>query len=172
MTFGEKLKNLREERKLTQEELAAELYVSRTAVSKWETNKGYPSIDTIVAIQKYFDTSFDYLIGEQDIEESLGARQRESRKLYWCAIACFAVAILFAAVSLAVYYAGYLPWVIPLRVVAAISVAGYVAFALASKSKYQPKPKSSASARRLIASRVVLLLVIIGVIVMYLIQAT
>ena len=37
MDFGEKLKALRTERGLTQEQLAARLYVSRTAVSKWET---------------------------------------------------------------------------------------------------------------------------------------
>ena len=43
MELGEKLKALRTERGLTQEQLAAKLYVSRTAVSKWETGGGAPS---------------------------------------------------------------------------------------------------------------------------------
>lgn len=171
MAFGDKVKQLREDRNMAQEDLAAELCVSRTAVSKWGINKGYSSIDTLVAIQKLFGVSVDYLIGEEDIEDSLVARQKESRKLFWCAVACFAAAVLCAALSLVVYNAGHLPWVLPLRVIGVIGVLGYFAFALASKAKYQPKPKAKKAVGCLIASRVILLLIIVGVIVMYLIQA-
>ena len=45
MDFGEKLQELRKSRGLTQAELAEALYVSSTAVSKWESGRGYPSID-------------------------------------------------------------------------------------------------------------------------------
>ena len=45
MEFSEKLQELRKSRNLTQEELAEALFVSRTAVSKWESGRGYPSID-------------------------------------------------------------------------------------------------------------------------------
>ena len=55
MTFGEKLKALREEHGMTQDDLAAKLYVSRTAISKWETNRSYPSIDSLKAIQQELD---------------------------------------------------------------------------------------------------------------------
>ena len=48
MEFHEKLQELRKSRGLTQEELAQALYVSRTAVSKWESGRGYPSIDIMV----------------------------------------------------------------------------------------------------------------------------
>ena len=46
MEFGEKLQELRKKKGLTQEELAEALYVSRTAVSKWELGRGYPNIDS------------------------------------------------------------------------------------------------------------------------------
>lgn len=47
MEFNEKLQKLRKEQKLTQEELAEKLFVSRTAISKWESGRGYPSIDSL-----------------------------------------------------------------------------------------------------------------------------
>ena len=47
MEFHEKLQELRKSRGLTQEELAEALFVSRTATSKWESGRGYPSIDTL-----------------------------------------------------------------------------------------------------------------------------
>ncbi|MBQ2681880.1 MAG: helix-turn-helix transcriptional regulator, partial [Eggerthellaceae bacterium] len=47
MEFSEKLQELRKARSLTQEQLAEALYVSRTAVSKWESGRGYPSIDSL-----------------------------------------------------------------------------------------------------------------------------
>ena len=58
MEFNQKLQELRRQRGITQEELASELYVSRTAISKWELGKGYPSIDSLKAISKYFKASF------------------------------------------------------------------------------------------------------------------
>ena len=50
MTFGEKLKKLRTNAQLTQDELAEKLYVSRTAISKWESDRGYPNIESLKAI--------------------------------------------------------------------------------------------------------------------------
>ena len=47
MEFNEKLQSLRKNKGLTQEELAEALYVSRTAISKWESGRGYPSIDSL-----------------------------------------------------------------------------------------------------------------------------
>lgn len=62
MEFGEKLQLLRKERGLTQEELAEQLFVSRAAVSKWESGRGYPGIDSLKAIAKYFSVSLDSLL--------------------------------------------------------------------------------------------------------------
>lgn len=62
MEFNEKLQELRKSRSLTQEELAEALFVSRTAVSKWESGRGYPSIDSLKEISRFFSVSIDDLI--------------------------------------------------------------------------------------------------------------
>lgn len=62
MEFHEKLQELRKSRGLTQEELAESLYVSRTAISKWESGRGYPSIDSLKEIANYFSVSIDELL--------------------------------------------------------------------------------------------------------------
>lgn len=78
MEFNERLQSLRTSKKLTQEELAEKLFVSRTAISKWESGRGYPSIDSLKVISEFFGVTIDELIGgeemvtlaEQDIKES------------------------------------------------------------------------------------------------------
>ena len=67
MEFGEKLQELRKEKGLTQEELAESLYVSRTAVSKWESGRGYPSIDSLREISAYFAVSIDELLSGEKL---------------------------------------------------------------------------------------------------------
>ena len=67
MEFHEKLQTLRRQRGLTQEELAAELFVSRTAISKWESGRGYPSIDSLKAISAYFKVSIDDLLSGAEV---------------------------------------------------------------------------------------------------------
>lgn len=67
MDFGEKLKALRTERGLTQEQLAARLYVSRTAVSKWETGGGSPNLDSLQVVARLFDVSVDDLLSTDDL---------------------------------------------------------------------------------------------------------
>ena len=67
MDIGEKLKALRTERGLTQEQLAARLYVSRTAVSKWETGGGSPNLDSLQAVARLFDVSVDDLLSADDL---------------------------------------------------------------------------------------------------------
>ncbi len=62
MEFHEKLQELRKSKGLTQEELAEALFVSRTAISKWESGRGYPSIDSLKEISRYFSVTIDELI--------------------------------------------------------------------------------------------------------------
>ena len=54
MEFNEKLQELRKQKGLTQEELAVTLFVSRTAVSKWESGRGYPNIESLKTIAEFF----------------------------------------------------------------------------------------------------------------------
>ena len=77
MEFHERLQELRKQKGLTQEELAAALYVSRTAVSKWESGRGYPTIDSLKAIAAYFSVSIDALLSG---EEALSAAEEEQRE--------------------------------------------------------------------------------------------
>ncbi len=67
MEFHEKLQELRKNRRMTQEELAEVLYVSRTAVSKWESGRGYPSIDSLKEISKFFSVSIDDLLSGEKL---------------------------------------------------------------------------------------------------------
>lgn len=67
MEFCKKLQQLRKLHNLTQEELAEALFVSRTAVSKWESGRGYPSIDSLKAISKQFSVSVDELLSGDEL---------------------------------------------------------------------------------------------------------
>ena len=77
MEFGEKLQALRKSKGLTQEELAESLYVSRTAVSKWESGRGYPSIDSLKEIASFFSVTIDELLTGERI---LSLAEKENRQ--------------------------------------------------------------------------------------------
>ena len=67
MEFNEKLQRLRKQKGMTQEELAKKLYVSRTAISKWESGRGYPNIDSLRAIAKCFSVTLDELLSSEEL---------------------------------------------------------------------------------------------------------
>lgn len=77
MEFNEKLQELRKQKGITQEELAKSLYVSRTAISKWESGKGYPNIDSLKRIAKLFSVTVDQLLSG---EELIGIAQEENKQ--------------------------------------------------------------------------------------------
>ena len=62
-TFGEKLKELRLERKMGQVDLAQAIGVSKGIISLWENGLREPTLANLVAIAKYFEVSIDYLAG-------------------------------------------------------------------------------------------------------------
>ena len=67
MEFHEKLQVLRKQKGLTQEELAEALFVSRTAISKWESGRGYPNIDSLKAIATFFSVTIDELLSSEEV---------------------------------------------------------------------------------------------------------
>ena len=95
MEFNEKLQELRKSRSLTQEELAKALFVSRTAISKWESGRGYPSIDSLKEISRYFSVTIDELICS---EEMISVAENEKKEFAdkSLSLICNAVDILLA----------------------------------------------------------------------------
>ncbi|MBP5607151.1 MAG: helix-turn-helix transcriptional regulator [Lachnospiraceae bacterium] len=77
MEFNEKLLELRKARSLTQEELAEALFVSRTAVSKWESGRGYPNLDSLKEISRFFSVSIDDLICSEEIISAAEDEKKE-----------------------------------------------------------------------------------------------
>ena len=87
MEFNEKLQELRKQKGLTQEELAASLYVSRTAISKWESGRGYPNIESLKAIAKFFSVTVDELLSTDEVltiaEEDSRRKEKHFRDLVY-----------------------------------------------------------------------------------------
>lgn len=130
MTFGEKLKKLRNDNNITQEQLAEKIYVTRTAVSKWETGRGFPAIDSLKLISGLFGVSIDDLLSERDIENKLLLEKKISKRFYFAAIACLALSTVF---TLSAYFLknSYL------TIGGGIFAVGYVVFGYLTKPKYK-----------------------------------
>ena len=95
MEFSEKLQELRKSRSMTQEELAEALFVSRTAVSKWESGRGYPSIDSLKEISRFFSVTIDELICSDEMITVAENDKKEFVSKY-ISLICNALDILLA----------------------------------------------------------------------------
>ena len=93
MEFNEKLQELRKAKSLTQEELAEALFVSRTAISKWESGRGYPNLDSLKEISKFFSVSIDDLICSEEIISAAEDEKKECIDKY-ISLICSALDIL------------------------------------------------------------------------------
>jgi len=83
LELSEKLQELRRSSGLTQEELAEALYVSRTAVSKWESGRGTPSIDSLKELSRFFSVSIDELLsGEALVKIAENENRSNLRSVY------------------------------------------------------------------------------------------
>ena len=99
MTFGEIIKKLRTDNGLTQDELAEKIYVTRTAISKWESDRGFPNIESLKTISKYFSVSLDELLSGEEIlaiaENDNKQKERTLRDLIFGLLDCGMALLLF-----------------------------------------------------------------------------
>ena len=99
MEFNEKLQELRKRKGLTQEELAEALYVSRTAISKWEQARGYPSLASLKAIASFFSVTIDELLSSDEVltiaEENCREAETHVRDLVFGLLDCSIAMFLF-----------------------------------------------------------------------------
>lgn len=75
MTLGEKVKEARKQCRLSQEQLADKMNVSRSAVAKWETDKGIPDVDNLKALSQLLNVSVDYLLEDGAVSDKLIMRE-------------------------------------------------------------------------------------------------
>ena len=75
MTLGEKIKEARKQSGLSQEQLAEKMSVSRSAIAKWETDKGLPDIDNLKALAGFLNVSVDYLLDDGERIDELVTRE-------------------------------------------------------------------------------------------------
>lgn len=99
MEFCEKLVELRKKKGLTQEELASALFVSRTAVSKWESGRGVPNIESLKAVSKFFCVSIDELLSSDELltiaDEDSKKRETHIRDLIFSLFDVSMILLLF-----------------------------------------------------------------------------
>ena len=81
MSFAENLKQLRKEKQLSQEELAAILDVSRQAVSKWEQGIGNPEVEKLLLLSSKLNISLDSLMATEITQESNTQKQNVTGKI-------------------------------------------------------------------------------------------
>lgn len=81
MTFGQKIKKLRTDAKLTQKDLAEKMNVSFQTVSKWESDLNEPDISNIKELAKIFNCSFEYLLGDDEDEAETTEVEEEVQKI-------------------------------------------------------------------------------------------
>jgi transcriptional regulator with XRE-family HTH domain len=97
--IGKIIQNFRKQKGLTQEEVANALFVSRTAISKWESGRGYPNIDSLKAIASFFSVTVDELLsGEQLLslaEKDLKQKGNHLCDLLFGLLDCAVLSLLF-----------------------------------------------------------------------------
>ena len=157
MTFGEKIKKLRVASDMSQDELAEKLFVTRTAVSKWETGKGYPSIDSLKLLSDLFRISMDELISDDDVESKRVLDDKRAREFYYIAVAflVFTVVLAFIAYFAQTKRAGIL---------SLVGVICYVACTFFAKPRYK-RIEAKKYILTYIISRAVILIIVISVMV-------
>ena len=92
VNFGEKIRQLREEKGMTQQTLADKLYVTRQAVSRWECGARYPDLLTAKKIAQVLEASVDELLSGEELQENIGNKSILEKPVeHWIQIALYAI---------------------------------------------------------------------------------
>lgn len=111
MEISTRIKNLRKELDLTQQDLADKIGVSRAAISKWETDRGLPDISNLIQISELFNISLDELIkGNIDVKNKIVADSTTKKWHYLVIVYLLSILVYIwhFAVTYRIFMAGFL----------------------------------------------------------------
>lgn len=102
MELGNQIKHYRNEKGLSQEELAERVYVTRQTISNWENNKNYPDINSIVLLSEIFEISIDNLIkGDlEKMKKEINSEEVKKLNFYSLMMAILMIAAIISLVPL------------------------------------------------------------------------
>lgn len=123
MNLSQQIINLREQKQISQEELAEKIYVSRQTISNWEREKSYPDIHSLLLLSVYFDVSLDYLVkGDLEI-----MREKIDNKNFkkWAILMGLSMFITALSMGPILYYFNNLRWLILLVLISFMLFATY-----------------------------------------------
>lgn len=134
MELGKQIKNYRQIKGISQEELANRVYVSRQTISNWENDKSYPDVNSLLLLSEVFQVSLDELIkGDIDIMKNIINQEEVSKFNHYSKIYSFLlIIVIISAVPLFIWldYWGFIIWGI------ICAIAMYYAFSIEKIKKY------------------------------------
>lgn len=98
MNIGLRIKKFREQQKISQEELALKIFVSRQTISNWETNKSCPDVKSLIMLSNIFNVSLDSFIKE-DVKEMRDIVEKETIKKFNVMSFIFLAELIIIAIS-------------------------------------------------------------------------
>jgi len=153
MKFSEKIKKLRKNNNLTQEEFAKQILVSPKVVSKWENDTAYPSVENLKTISKTFKVSYKRLMNHDDFENKNFLDEQKAKRCYWLSLSGFGLTILFLLLSIFLMNRLYI-------IGAICGVIIYLIFAYFAIPKYKRIARTKSDSKYLILRIVISVIVI------------
>lgn len=147
MELGSQIKRHRTERGLSQDDLAAKIYVSRQTVSSWENDKTYPDVESLLLLSVLFDATVDELI-KGDVEAMKEAISNDYKKMAALATGGLVIAIVGAVA--AVGGIGWWDWGIVPSVIIGLLVWG-IGMAMLMRVERMKKEHDLVTYRELVA---------------------
>lgn len=129
MELGKNIKNLRAQHNYSQEDLAELVYVTRQTISKWETDKNYPDLNSLILLSKAFNITIDNLIkGDLEIMKQMIEEKdvRGLRRGYVIAGIGLIGGIVTLFITQMVFYSQSTPWIISITLGLALSIIGAI----------------------------------------------